>query len=425
LEKRVWRVPRNRPDPAAVRRAAEWIRNSHQPLIVAGGGVIYSDATAKLCQFVEQTGIPVAETFAGRGSLRYDNPLSLGAVGATGTLAANQLAREADLVLGIGTRYSDFTTASKTAFQHPDVRFVNINAASFDAAKHSALPLVGDAQVTLAELHELLDGYQVSAAYRARAQSLHTQFQAEIDRVYATRHQPLPSQAELVGALNEHTDPDAVIVCAAGSLPGDLDKLWRARHPKQFHLEYGYSCMGYEIPGGLGVKMADPTREVYALVGDGNYLMMNGEIVTSIQEGYKLTIVLMDNDGFKSIGGLSRSIGSAGFGTRYVYRGEGLLDGDDGTIDVRTLPVDLAANARSLGAHVIQANDYAEFVAALDAARATDRTTVIHVRNDRLHGVPDYEGWWDVPVAEVSDMPAVQAARATWETGRARERSFL
>jgi 3D-(3,5/4)-trihydroxycyclohexane-1,2-dione acylhydrolase (decyclizing) len=425
FEKRVWRVPRNRPDEAAVRRAAEWIRNSQQPLIVAGGGVIYSDATAKLCQFVEQTGIPVAETFAGRGSLRYDNPLSLGAVGATGTLAANQLAREADLVLGIGTRYSDFTTASKTAFQHPDVRFVNINVASFDAAKHSALPLVGDAQVTLAELHELLDGYQVSAAYRARAQSLHTQFQAEIDRVYATRHQPLPSQAELVGALNEHTDPDAVIVCAAGSLPGDLDKLWRARHPKQFHLEYGYSCMGYEIPGGLGVKMADPTREVYALVGDGNYLMMNGEIVTSIQEGYKLTIVLMDNDGFKSIGGLSRSIGSAGFGTRYVYRGEGLLDGDDGTIDVRTLPVDLAANARSLGAHVIQTNDYAEFVAALDAARATDRTTVIHVRNDRLHGVPDYEGWWDVPVAEVSDMPAVQAARATWETGRARERSFL
>jgi 3D-(3,5/4)-trihydroxycyclohexane-1,2-dione acylhydrolase (decyclizing) len=425
FEKRVWHVPRNRPDPAAVRRAAEWIRASHQPLIVAGGGVIYSDATDVLCRFAEQTGIPVAETFAGRGSLRFDNSLSLGAVGATGTLAANRLAREADLVLGIGTRYSDFTTASKTAFQHPAVRFVNINVGSFDAAKHSALPLIGDAQVSLAELLELLDGYQVSPAYRARAQSLHTEFQAEIDRVYATRHQPLPSQAELIGALNEHTDPQAVVVCAAGSLPGDLDKLWRARHPKQFHLEYGYSCMGYEIPGGLGVKMADPGREVYALVGDGNYLMMNGEIVTSIQEGHKLTIVLMDNDGFKSIGGLSRSIGSAGFGTRYVYRREGLLDGDDGTVEVRTLPVDLATNARSLGAHVIQARDYAEFVAALDAARLTDRTTLIHVRNDRLHGVPDYEGWWDVPVAEVSDIPAVQSARAAWESGRARERFFL
>jgi 3D-(3,5/4)-trihydroxycyclohexane-1,2-dione acylhydrolase (decyclizing) len=208
-------------------------------------------------------------------------------------------------------------------------------------------------------------------------------------------------------------------------LPGDLDKLWRARHAKQFHLEYGYSCMGYEIPGGLGVKMADPGREVYVLIGDGNYLMMNGEIVTSIQEGYKLTIVLMDNAGFKSIGALSRSVGSAGFGTRYVYPREGVLAGDDVNGSVRTLPVDLAANARSLGAHVIEADGLTQFTAALDAARGIDHTTVIYVRNDRLQGVPDYEGWWDVPVAEVSEIPTVQSARAEWETMRAKERHFL
>jgi 3D-(3,5/4)-trihydroxycyclohexane-1,2-dione acylhydrolase (decyclizing) len=423
--KRVWRVPRNRPDRAAIRRAVEAIRASQRPLIVAGGGVMYSDATETLCRFAEQTGIPVGETFAGRGSLRYDHPLSMGAVGATGTTAANRLAREADLVIGIGTRYGDFTTGSKTAFQNPDVRFVNINVASFDAAKHSALALVGDARVTLEELLDQLGDYRVDAEYRRRAEALHAEFQAEIDRVYAIRHQPLPSQGELIGAINHHGDPDGVIVCAAGSLPGDLDKLWRARHAKQFHLEYGYSCMGYEIPGGLGVKMADPGREVYVLIGDGNYLMMNGEIVTSIQEGYKLTIVLMDNDGFKSIGALSRSVGSAGFGTRYVYPREGVLAGDDVNGSVRTLPVDLAANARSLGAHVIEADGLTQFTAALDAARGIDHTTVIYVRNDRLQGVPDYEGWWDVPVAEVSEIPTVQSARAEWETMRAKERHFL
>jgi 3D-(3,5/4)-trihydroxycyclohexane-1,2-dione acylhydrolase (decyclizing) len=425
FEKRVWHVSRNRPDTAAVRRAVEAIRASRRPLILAGGGVVYSEATEALRRLVEQTGIPVGETFGGRGSLRYDHPLSLGAVGATGTTAANRLARDADLVIGIGTRYGDFTTASKTAFQNPGVRFVNVNVTSFDAAKHSGLALVGDARVTLEELLEQLGDFHVDTEYRRRAEALHTEFQAEIDRVYALRNQPLPSQGELIGAINQHGDPEAVIVCAAGSSPGDLDKLWRARHAKQFHVEYGYSCMGYEIPGGLGVKMADPEREVYVLVGDGNYLMMNGEIVTSIQEGYKLTIVLMDNDGFKSIGALSRSVGSGGFGTRYIYPRDGVLSGDDGKSGVRTLPVDLAANARSLGAHVIEARDHAEFRHALDAARSVDHTTVIYVRNDRLQGVPDYEGWWDVPVAEVSEIPTVQSARADWETMRARERHFL
>src|SRR5215213_5118925 len=365
FEKRVWHVARNRPDQANILRAVEWMRQAKRPLIIAGGGTIYSEATQALRQFVEQTGIPVAETMAGKGSLHYDHPLCMGAVGATGTLAANRLAKDADVIIGIGTRYSDFTTASKTAFQNPTLRFININVAEFDAYKHNALALVGDAQVTLAELSVALGDFHVDGIYEANASALHEEWETEVQRIYDIRNKPLASQGELIGAVNDAGDPDAVMVCAAGSLPGDLHKLWRARHPKQFHLEYGYSCMGYEIPGGLGVKMADPGREVYVLVGDGNYLLMNGEIVTSIQEGYKLTIVLLDNDGFKSIGGLSRSIGSGGFGTRYVFPRDGVLAGDDAAAGLlQTLPVDLAANARSLGAHVIHARDYAEFVQA-------------------------------------------------------------
>jgi 3D-(3,5/4)-trihydroxycyclohexane-1,2-dione acylhydrolase (decyclizing) len=423
LEKRVWRIARNRPDLAAVHAAAEAIRSSRAPLIVSGGGAIYSGATDVLRAFVDRTGIPVAETMAGKGSLRFDHPLNLGAIGATGTLAANRLARDADLVIGVGTRYSDFTTASKTAFQAANVRFVNINVAEFDAAKHAGLALVGDARVTLAELLEALGESHVTNEYRAAAQRLHDEWETEVDRIYATRLEPLPSQGELIGVVNETGDPDGVMVCAAGSLPGDLHKLWRARHPKQYQMEYGYSCMGFEIAGGLGVKMADPQREVYVLVGDGSYLMMASEIATSVQEGYKLTIVLMDNGGFKSIGALSRSLGQSGFGTRYVYPREGVLSGDD--VETEALPVDLAANARSLGACVIECRTRADVEAALHTARSNDRTTVIYVQNDRLQSVPSYESWWDVQVAEVSEMPAVRDARREWEGNRARERYFF
>jgi 3D-(3,5/4)-trihydroxycyclohexane-1,2-dione acylhydrolase (decyclizing) len=423
--KRVWRVPRNRPDRQALAQAADWIRSSQRPLLVAGGGVIYSEASEILRRFVEQTGIPVGESMAGKGSLRYDNPLNLGALGATGTFAANRLARDADLVIGVGTRYSDFTTASKTAFQNPDVRFININVASFDAAKHAALALMGDAQVTLAELSEALAGYHVDPTYEQLAHGLHDEWDREVERIYDVRLEPLVSQGELIGAVNELGDPEGVMVCAAGSLPGDLHKLWRARHPKQYQLEYGYSCMGFEIAGGLGAKMAEPGREVYVLVGDGSYLMMPSEIVTSIQENYKLTIVLIDNSGFKSIGALSRSLGQEGFGTRYVYPRVDALPGDQENGDVQALPVDLAANARSLGAHVIECQTYGDFAAALQAARAQTRTTVIYIQNDRLHGVPGYESWWDVPVAEVSQMPAVDAARQDWEAMRSRERYFF
>ncbi|GCE07651.1 3D-(3,5/4)-trihydroxycyclohexane-1,2-dione acylhydrolase (decyclizing) [Dictyobacter aurantiacus] len=425
FQPRTWRIARPRADRQALRMASEWIRASQRPLIVAGGGVIYSEASELLRRFVEQTGIPVGETMAGKGSLCYDDPLNLGAIGVTGTFAANRVAREADLVIGIGTRYSDFTTASKTAFQHPDVRFINLNVAEFDAFKHAACPLIGDARETLAELSELLDSYTVAADYRSLATQLHTEWDTEVERQYAIRNEPLPSQSELIGAVNELSSPEAIMVCAAGSLPGDLHKLWRARHVKNYHLEYGYSCMGYEIAGGLGIKMAAPERDVYVMVGDGSYLMMNSEIVTSIQENYKLIIVLLDNHGFKSIGGLSRSLGQQGFGTRYAYRDNGILPGDAPDSEIHTLPVDLATNARSLGAHVIACQTRADFVAALEEAPKNDRTTVIYIQNDRYLGVPDYESWWDVPVAEVSELSTVQDARTDWAEKRQRERYFL
>ncbi len=423
FRKRVWSIPRNRPDRAALARAAAWIRASERPLIVAGGGVIYSEATEALARFAEATGIPVGESVAGKGGLRYDHPLALGALGANGSLAANRHARDADLVIGIGTRYGDFTTASKTAFQHPEVRFININVAEFDAAKQGALGLVGDARATLEELGEVLAGWQVDPAYRAQATHFRAAWDAEVGKHYAERHAPTVGQIELIGAVNEEADPEGIIVAAAGSLPGELQKLWRTRHPKQFHLEYGYSCMGYEVAGGLGVKMAAPEREVYVLVGDGSYLMMSSELVTAVQEGLKLIVVLIDNDGHRSIGALSRSLGQEGFGTRFVYPHEGVLPGDEDQVPAVALPVDLAMNARSLGADVLQPTTYEEFVAALREAKASERTTVIHIKGDRYGGVPNYEGWWDVPVAEVSDSAGVQAARREWEAMRAKERS--
>lgn len=423
FERRTWRIPRNRPDQTSLREAATWIRESDRPLVVAGGGVLYSEATETLAHFARETGIPVGETMAGKGSLRFDHECNLGAIGVTGTSAANRIAQDADLVIGIGTRYTDFTTASKTIFQNPDVRFVNVNVAEFDAYKHAALPLVGDARATLEELTPRLGDWQTSSAYQSRYWSLRDEWEEEVDRIYGVRHAPRPSQGELIGAVNEEGDPEAVMVCASGSLPGDLHKLWRARHEKQYHLEYGYSTMGYEIAGGLGAKMADPDREVYVMVGDGGYLMMPSEIVTAIQEGYKLTIILMDNEGFKSIGGLSRSLGQEGFGTRYAYPEDDELPGDRD--DAEFLPVDLAKNAESLGAHVLRCESYDEVSVALEKAKATDRTTVIYVRTDRYEDVPDYESWWDVPVAEVSEMPAVEEARAEWEERRPQERSYL
>ena len=423
--KRVWHIPRVRADKAALLRAAEWVKAAKCPLIVAGGGVIYSGACDALKAFVDKTGIPVGETMAGKGSLRYDHPLNLGAIGVTGTLAANRIAHDADLVIGIGTRYSDFTTASKTAFQNEKVRFVNINVAEFDANKHCALPVLGDALMVLEELGEVLQGYQADAAHQTRARELHNAWEAEVDRIYAIRNTPLTSQGELIGAVNELSKPESIMVCAAGSLPGDLHKLWRSRHPKNYHLEYGYSCMGYEIAGGLGVKMAAPDRDVYIMQGDGGYLMLNAEIVTSIQEGYKLTIIIFDNFGYKSIGGLSRSLGQEGFATRYVYPKDDVLPGDDAGENVEVLPVDLAANARSLGAHVIECKTYDDFAKAIKTAETIDKTTVIYIQNDRYVGVPGYDSLAGRPRGEVSEMESVREARKEWEKMRAKERYFF
>jgi len=418
FRKRVWDIPRNRCDIQRLQHAATWICQAKRPLIVAGGGVLYSGASRALASFAESTGIPVCETQAGKGSLAFDHPQELGAVGVTGTPGANILAREADLVIGIGTRYSDFTSASKTAFQDPQVRFININVAEFDAYKHSALPLLGDARVTLEELQSAVAGYRVEQAYASQIAAFRAEWEKEVDRIYSIRKGPPLSQGEVVGALNSFTEASDIVLCAAGSLPGDLHKLWRTRQPGGYHLEYGYSCMGYEIAGGLGSKMANPNREVYVMAGDGSYLMMAQEIVTSIQEGYKLNIVLLDNHGFSSIGGLSRGSGNEGLGTNYRYRRGDKYDGE-------FLPVDFAANAASLGACTIRAKTYEELRDALVTARKHDRTSVIVVETSYDDRVPGYESWWDVAIAEVSESESVRAARTKYEQARMKERYFL
>jgi 3D-(3,5/4)-trihydroxycyclohexane-1,2-dione acylhydrolase (decyclizing) len=425
LEKRVWHIPRALPEADALAHAARLIRESRRPLIVAGGGVIYSEATEALRVLVDQTGIAVGETQAGKGSLPYNHPCALGAIGVTGTFAANRIAADADLALGIGTRWSDFTTASKTVFAAPEVHFVNVNVADFDAAKLGALALVGDARGTLERLAELLDGYSVDQDYREGTARLNAEWDEEVTRLYRLGHGPLPAQSEVIGAVNDAAAAKDVVVCAAGSMPGDLHKLWRTRDPKGYHVEYGYSCMGYEIAGGLGVKMAAPAREVYVMVGDGSYLMLSSEIVTSIQEGLKLTIVLVDNHGFNSIGSLSRSLGTDGFGTQYRYRRNGSLGLDSEPSPPPLLPVDLAANAESLGAQVIRCRTIDELRAGLDDAKERDSTVVLAIEVDRYEGVPGYESWWDVPVAEVSSVDSVRAAREAYEQARTRERTPL
>ena len=418
FRKRVWVIPRPLADRGLLATAAEWIRSSRRPLIIAGGGVLYSEAGAELSQFAAKTGIPVCETQAGKGSLPFDHAQQLGAMGVTGTPGANITAREADLIIGIGTRYSDFTTASKTAFQDPGVRFININVAEFDSYKHSALPLTSDARACLEELTAAVGNFHVAAEYSARIGKHRAEWEKEVDRIHAVRIGPPISQGEVIGIVNEVSEARDVLVCAAGSLPGDLHKLWRARNSKSYHMEYGYSTMGYEIAGGMGVKMAAPDREVYVMVGDGSYLMMAQEIVTAVQEGYKLNIVLLDNHGFSSIGGLSRACGNRGMGTDYRYR-----QGDSYSGGV--LPVDFVANAASLGAHAVRAKTGDELRAALLDARKRAGTSVIVIETKIDERVPGYESWWDVAIAEVSESAAVRDARAKYEKAREKERNFL
>ncbi len=403
FEKRVWRIRRPLPEPDVLHSAAELIRSARKPLIVAGGGTIYAEATDALRELAEATGIGVGETQAGKGSLPYDHPQALGAIGATGTTAANAAAREADVILGVGTRWSDFTTASRSLFS-ADARFINLNVAAVDAFKHTGLPLVADARLGLEALNEALD-----VSFDTPAND----WDATVEQAYTTRHQP-PAQAEVIGVVNRVSGPRDVVVCAAGSMPGDLHKLWRTRDPKGYHVEYGYSTMGYEIAGGLGIKLAAPDREVFVLVGDGSYLMMAQELVTAVAEGVKLTIVLVQNHGYQSIGALSESVGSQRFGTKYRYRG---------TDDI--LPVDLAANAASLGADVRAVTTIDDFEAALREAAASPRTTLVQITTDPMIGAPDSEAWWDVPVSEVAELESTQAARAQYEQDKRTQKQYL
>ncbi|MFN8528782.1 MAG: 3D-(3,5/4)-trihydroxycyclohexane-1,2-dione acylhydrolase (decyclizing) [Anaerolineae bacterium] len=420
FEPRVWHIRRDRPDSALLLRAAAAIRAAKQPMIVAGGGVHYSGAHEALQMLVEKLGIPVGESQAGKGALPYNHPLNLGAIGATGTNGANIIAREADLIIGIGTRYSDFTSASSTAFQNPDVQFININMMEFDAYKRSAIPLVGDARATLEELIDLVSGGGTSAEYRARCRQFNAEWDLEVSRIYNLEHEPMLSQGEVVGMINTFSRPRDVVLCAAGSLPGDLHKLWRTRDSRAYHLEYGFSTMGYEIAGGLGAKLADPSREVYVMVGDASFLMLNSELVTMVQEGIKITLIILDNHGYASIGGLSKSVGSDGFGTKYRHRtGSGQLDGE-------VLPLDFVKLCEGMGAVTFKALNRDEFGNALEQARQiTDRPVCIVTEVDRRQRVGGYESWWDVSIAEVSENPDVQRAREAYEAAKQKERHHL
>lgn len=419
FQKRIWHIGRTMPDQTLLEKAISQIKNSKKPLIVSGGGTIYSGATEILKKLVNRTGIPVTETFAGKGSLNYNEPQNLGAAGVTGTPGAIEIAKDADLVIGLGTRYSDFTTISKSAFQHPEVKFININITEFDSFKHGALPLVGDAKVILEEIDKHLSDFMVPDAYRQKIEGLNKSWDGFVSEIYAEKNETPAFQGEVIGAVNNFSDAKDIMVCAAGSLPGDLHKLWRTRNSKGFHLEYGYSCMGYEIAGGLGAKMASPDSEIYVLVGDGSYLMMSQEIVTSIQERQKLTIVLLNNDGYSSIGGLSASLGSEGFGTYYRYRNE-----ETNQLDGGLLPIDYAANAASMGAYVIKASNVNELNAALKKAKTIDHTTLIYIEVDRKKGVPGF-AWWDVAVAEVSEKTAVSESYQTYMKNKKTQKYYI
>jgi 3D-(3,5/4)-trihydroxycyclohexane-1,2-dione acylhydrolase (decyclizing) len=416
---RTWHVDRPVPDPAALARAKDALLSARRPLIVAGGGVIYSEATDALRAFAEATGVPVAETQAGKGSLPYDHAQAVGAVGSTGSTAANALASQADVVLGIGTRWSDFTTASRTAFG-PGAKFINCNIVRFDAAKNAGIAVVGDARTTVAQLADAVGGWSVDPSYREESLRLAKEWDATVEHAYTLGHQPLPAQSEVIGVVNEVSEPRDVVVCAAGSMPGDLHKLWRTRDPKGYHVEYGYSCMGYEIAGGLGAKMAAPDREVYVLVGDGSYLMMAQELVTAVQENIKLTVVLVNNHGFASIGALSESVGAQRFGTSYRFRDEAT-----GRLDGGPLPLDFAANAESLGVSSTRVRSIDELRTALQKAKAASGPVLVEVETDPLVPAPSSGSWWDVAVAEVSDLRTTVEARKAYEANKGHQRRYL
>ena len=426
LADREWHLRRPLPERGPLDRAIAAILAAKKPLIIAGGGVLYSAAEDQLRQLVELTGIPVATTQAGGGTLPWDHPQYLGGVGATGTSAANRAAEQADLIVGIGTRYSDFTTASRTAFQNPDVRFVNINVASFDAYKHgSTLPLIADAREVIVALIDALSRHRITDEYAEQLRRWTSEWDTLVDGALEASGRELPGQPEIIGAVHAASEPRDVVVQAAGSLPGDLHKLWRVRDPLGYHVEYAYSCMGYEIPGGMGVRRATPDRDVIVMVGDGSYLMMHSELVTAVAEGLKIIVVLIQNHGYASIGHLSETVGSERFGTKYRAYDQQTQNFDGQSV----LPIDLAANARSYGLDVIDVEpgpDVTDRLSdAVRRAKASTTSTVIHVQSDPLVYGPDGLGWWDVPVAEVAELDSTLAARTEYIEQRAKQRPLL
>ncbi|MFJ2603664.1 3D-(3,5/4)-trihydroxycyclohexane-1,2-dione acylhydrolase (decyclizing) [Streptomyces sp. NPDC091279] len=412
---RVWTVRRPAADPVELAAAVRAVRAARRPLLVAGGGVHHSRAEQALAAFAEATGIPVASTQAGKGSLRFDHPQDVGGIGHTGTATADELARTADLVIGVGTRYTDFTTASHTLFTGADVRFLNVNIASLDGHKLAGTPLIADARSALDQLTEALaaEGHRVSDGYTAEYTQDKERWEQRVDAAYEAEEPDVrPTQTQVLGILDALVDESDILINAAGSLPGDLHKLWRARSRDQYHLEYGYSCMGYEIPAAIGVRLAAPDRPVWALVGDGTYLMMPTEIVTAVQEGVAIKMLLVQNHGYASIGGLSASVGGERFGTAYRY------PADDGTFTGAPLPVDLAANAASLGMRVLRAKTVRDLREALAEARAADTPTCVYVETetaDTVSGAPPAQAWWDVPVAETATRKSAVEARELYE----------
>ncbi|MEU0719996.1 3D-(3,5/4)-trihydroxycyclohexane-1,2-dione acylhydrolase (decyclizing) [Streptomyces lavendulocolor] len=420
---RVWRVRRPRPDAAELEAAARAVRAAERPLIVAGGGVHHSRAEDALARFAGATGIPVASTQAGKGSLLHDHPADVGGIGHTGTAAADGLARTADLVIGVGTRYTDFTTASSTLFARPGVRFVNLNITGFDAHKMAALPLVADAREGLEQLAAALGGHTVPAPYAQEYAALRADWDARVTAAYTPRGDGArPTQPQVLGVLDTLVTGDDILINAAGSLPGDLHKLWRTRSRDQYHVEYGYSCMGYEIPAAIGTALAAPGRPVWALVGDGTYLMNPTEIVTAVQEGVPVKLVVLQNHGYASIGGLSEVVGAERYGTAYRHRAP------DGTYTGDPLPVDLAANAASLGMRVLRAHTIRDLREALAEARAATVPTCVYVETataDTVSGAPAAEAWWDVPVAETATRTAAVEAREEYDRQVAARRRHL
>ncbi|RDI95315.1 3D-(3,5/4)-trihydroxycyclohexane-1,2-dione acylhydrolase (decyclizing) [Meiothermus sp. QL-1] len=419
---RVWRVRRPVPEPEALAEAVALLKQARRPLIVSGGGTLYAEASEALAALAETLGLPVCETQGGKGALPWNHPWCVGPIGANGGTAANRLAREADVVLAVGTRLADFTTASKTAFQHPGVRFIGLNVAPFDAAKANGVMLVADARRGLEALLEALKRHQGSpAAYRAEVARL----KREWDETVTAYRTPKPgknpmAQAEVIGLVNEVYGGKATVICAAGSLPGDLLKLWRPEDPKGYHLEYGFSCMGYEIAAGVGVALAEPGREVVVFVGDGSYLMMNSEIVTAVAEGLSFTVVLVDNRAFGSIRGLQMSLGSPSFNNELRRRNP-----KTGRTDGPPVQVDFAKHAEAMGALVWQPQNYAELEKALKEARRAQGVRVVVVPVSVDDRVPSFEGWWDVPVAEISNQPAVKQARREYEAHLAKQRRYF